>query len=221
MLKNILRQLFFLMANVVCCTVAQAAPPAGYAPLPETIQKISSNIGELRQRAHNIEVEVSQVEHRFDNLELIVNGLRNQMEDFAKVYKDQADVAKVTLESRIGNLEHTSTRVFSDLQLVKNHVNDFSGVISQYKQQLQVLEQNSKLQNQNIENLQTALKVLTEALRVGEDQEIAPNEYKVKAGDSLEKIAQTHGTTVKAIKELNDLTSDRIRINLKLKLPEK
>ena len=45
--------------------------------------------------------------------------------------------------------------------------------------------------------------------------------YHVKGGDSLGKIAKRHGTTVKAIRQLNGLTSDNIRVGQKLKLPAK
>lgn len=43
--------------------------------------------------------------------------------------------------------------------------------------------------------------------------------YTVKPGDMLEKIARANGTTVKAIKSLNNLRTDQIRVNQKLKLP--
>jgi LysM repeat protein len=43
--------------------------------------------------------------------------------------------------------------------------------------------------------------------------------YTVVAGDTLTSIAKAHGTTVSAIRELNQLTSDRILVNQKLKIP--
>lgn len=44
-------------------------------------------------------------------------------------------------------------------------------------------------------------------------------EYVVRSGDSLSKIAVKNGTTVKALREVNQLKSDMIRIGQKLKLP--
>ena len=43
--------------------------------------------------------------------------------------------------------------------------------------------------------------------------------YQVKAGDNLTKIAKAHGTTVKAIRSFNDLKTDRIVVNQKLRIP--
>ena len=45
--------------------------------------------------------------------------------------------------------------------------------------------------------------------------------YVVKSGDTLSGIATKHGTTVKAIKSLNNLKTDRIAVNQKLKIPVK
>lgn len=43
--------------------------------------------------------------------------------------------------------------------------------------------------------------------------------YAVKAGDTLGRIAKAHATTVAEIKSLNGLTTDRINVGQKLKLP--
>lgn len=46
------------------------------------------------------------------------------------------------------------------------------------------------------------------------------NNYKVKAGDTLNAIARNNRTTVAEIKKINKLDSDLIRINQILKLPK-
>jgi len=45
--------------------------------------------------------------------------------------------------------------------------------------------------------------------------------YTVKSGDSLTKIAKAHGTTVKAIEAENGMSSTRINVGQKLKIPAK
>lgn len=44
--------------------------------------------------------------------------------------------------------------------------------------------------------------------------------YVIKPGDTLTRIAKTHGTTVKALKAANSLENDRIVVGAKLKIPE-
>jgi LysM repeat protein len=43
--------------------------------------------------------------------------------------------------------------------------------------------------------------------------------YEVKSGDSLTKIAKDHGTTVNALRKANKLTTDKIKVGDKLKIP--
>jgi LysM repeat protein len=45
--------------------------------------------------------------------------------------------------------------------------------------------------------------------------------YTVKSGDNLTSIATQHGTTVKALRTANNLTTDKIRVGQKLKIPAK
>jgi len=45
--------------------------------------------------------------------------------------------------------------------------------------------------------------------------------YTVKSGDTLTKIAKAHGTTVKAIQAANGLTTTKISVGKKLKIPSK
>jgi LysM repeat protein len=43
--------------------------------------------------------------------------------------------------------------------------------------------------------------------------------YFVKSGDTLSHIAKTHNTTIKALKSVNELATDRIVVGEKLKIP--
>jgi LysM repeat protein len=45
--------------------------------------------------------------------------------------------------------------------------------------------------------------------------------YTVKSGDTLTKIAEEYGTTVKALRAENNLITDKIKVGDKLKIPEK
>jgi LysM repeat protein len=49
----------------------------------------------------------------------------------------------------------------------------------------------------------------------------AEQTYAVKSGDSLTKIAKEFATTVKAIRAANSLTTDKIKVGQKLKIPAK
>jgi len=50
---------------------------------------------------------------------------------------------------------------------------------------------------------------------------VSEETYTVKSGDTLTKIAKAHGTTVKAIEAANGLSTTRITVGKKLKIPAK
>ncbi len=53
------------------------------------------------------------------------------------------------------------------------------------------------------------------------DAGVGGESYTVKSGDTLTKIAKAHGTTVKAIESANNLTTTKIKVGQKLKIPAK
>jgi LysM repeat protein len=56
----------------------------------------------------------------------------------------------------------------------------------------------------------------------GEPAVAGPGEYIVKPGDTFSKIARANGTTIAALTEVNPgVTSSKLRVGQKLKLPEK
>jgi LysM repeat protein len=56
----------------------------------------------------------------------------------------------------------------------------------------------------------------------GEPAVAGPGEYIVKPGDTFSKIARANGTTIAALSEVNPgVTSSKLRVGEKLKLPEK
>lgn len=50
---------------------------------------------------------------------------------------------------------------------------------------------------------------------------VSAQDYTVKSGDTLTGIASRHATTVKALRSENNLTTDKIRVGQKLKIPVK
>jgi LysM repeat protein len=53
------------------------------------------------------------------------------------------------------------------------------------------------------------------------DAGVSGETYTVKSGDNLSKIAKAYGTTFKAIESLNNLTTTKIKVGQKLKIPAK
>lgn len=75
-----------------------------------------------------------------------------------------------------------------------------------------------------VDNLKSINNLTTDSLSIGQVLKVPSsasndNTYVVKSGDTLYAIANKYGTTVDAIKSLNNLSSDILSINQVLKIP--
>lgn len=195
------------------------------------IKEMRDSLDDIRHEVNNHESEIRIYDEKLKNLESIIDGVRDQLTESSQAHKEQLKGNSNLLDSKIVSMETTIKGLIADLRQFKTHANDASVALTQYKQKISDLEKVVEQQNQNIDHLQAALRSLMEAMTV---KESAPNRassattdpvalgmYRVKAGDSLEKIARLNQTTVSAIKDLNGLSHDRIVVGQVLKMPEK
>lgn len=166
---------------------------------------LSADSGWHQQMLFNHETELRQIDEKFMTLEVIVDGLRKQASEDGQERKHQIQIIAHGLEAKVIDLETIFQELKTEVLQLKNQLQSYDKVLTQ--------------QNQNISHLQLALKALMEVVQ-GSEKQTASEIYEVKAGDNLEKIAQAHGTTVKAIKQINNLKNDRIRVKQKLKLTD-
>jgi LysM repeat protein len=211
------RGMMLLIGPILCGPLRIEAAPDLSAPL----KQINATISALRNSSNNHEVEIREIQEKFASVEAIVDALRQQLTEYSKAQSEQRLTSNKTLEVKIGELELVTKNLMIDLQTIKNHMNDTTALLTQYMQQMQGFEKVSQIQNQNMENLQASVKALMELLQPSEEKDSAITIYQVKSGDTLEKIALAQKTSIKALKELNALTSDRIKVNQKLKIPSK
>jgi len=175
--------------------VCEAAPRNYQHPSEAAISNLQNEIA-------NHEAEIRMLTEKINNQEIIIESLGRQVREARQASKEAVRSAD----------ENESIRQ------LKKHAGDSAELLTHYKKKIEQLEGLVKVQNQNIEHLQTAMASLVDALQADVTQE--PRVYRVQSGDSLGVIAQKNKTTIKKLKELNGLKTDRIIIGQKLKLPE-
>lgn len=194
------------------------------------MQEMRDTIESFRHEISNQETEVRIFDEKLKNLDTIIESLRDQLNESNKSYKDQLKGNATSLESKILALEALTKSLVSDLKQFKTHANDSAAALGQYKQKITDLEKVIEQQNQNIDHLQAAMRALSDALMVkdtlstkstADKGDLPPGKYRVKNGDTLEKIARAHQTTVQVLKELNGMSSDKIVVGKVINVPEK
>lgn len=206
------RWLIAIFALVFLADGAWAARRPSYEENQSVVlREILDSVDDMRHEVKNHEAEIRMFEEKFKTQEDIIDALRQQVAEAVKAIKESLKSQSTALEMKLANQE-------------KSQVNDLGTILADYKRRIGELEKTIEIQNRNLENLQAAMKALTEVLQgksAGGSDKIAEGAiYRVKAGDTLEKIAKQNNTTIKKLKELNNLKNDQIIVGQKLQLVE-
>lgn len=202
------------------------------------LKQLRNGISDLRNEVRNHETEIRMFEERLHNQENSNENMRQQLSDDFQSQKDFARATNVnmqtkfdafenrlsSIEAQVENLSRTSDGVMNDLRQIKLQANDSVTVLGQYKQKLSELESLLSSQNQHITNLEAALQSIMELFQKDTTAQLSKGGntnkiYKVQSGDNLEKIAKANGISVQQLKEMNQLTNDRIIVGQSLKIP--
>ncbi len=171
---------------------------AGYADAD--LDELRLEIDDLKQALHVARVDFSLLEEKTRRQEWALSQQSKNTEVSA-------------LDKRISSLEKTLEKITSDLRTINTAVSQASG-------QLQEFHTHLSSQDERLNEVGKLKGTLASIAKAVSDRPTADGgkTYKVKAGDSLEKIAKTHQMSVKVLRELNHLTLDKILVGQELKV---
>lgn len=195
--------------------------PANEQPIARTIQSLSHTV-------QNQDQEIYSLKQKIQNQETVVESMHSEVSALIKAAKESQKSSGAQLDTKLKSMEKNLDKLVSDLKQFKKHANDSSTTISEIQKKLKEQQDVADIQAQQIKDLETALRSLASAMQT----KVAPSkaastsssstssgEYKVKSGDSLEKIAKDNGTTIEAIRKANNLQKDTIYPGQKLVIP--
>ena len=168
------------------------------------LDELRLELSDIKHELHSTRIEMNLLEEKIAKQERIKNTHQDAPAALSQIH---------VLEKKIDKFEKLLDKILADLRSV-------SGQANKALSKLQVLENTLAAQEQkydDIAKLKTTLSSLSQAIT---EQTLPTKSYRVKAGDSLEKIARAHHTTVEAIKQLNHLSQDKIVIGQELKLSD-
>lgn len=214
--------LLFLPALFVAGFFLEAAPHRYDDDLWVHIKEMRDSIDDLRREMHNQESEIRTMAEKALTQEDLVDHMQKELKETHQAQKEQLKNNNGSLEMKIGALESANKGFIADLKQIKGHSNETQELLKLYRDKINELEKNVHQLTRNLEMMQSAMNSLMDLVKTGAGLSVEGGQkiYRVKAGDTLEKIAKAHKTTIRALKELNGLTKDQITINQSLKIPE-
>ncbi len=221
-----------LSSVLICCAIfgsltAEEERPNSTTRSPYDAQATfrrglpKEQIVQLKHQVTALQTELEMLQERLNYQDGDLNHIRQEL--------DQVSHTSTQYVEQMANLEAATTTMEQDVANVCKDNEKCQKVLVQFQNQIRQIEKNTEIQGQNVRNLEKAVHALVELMqkndrnnyspRIGLNSSVTPPMHVVKEGDTLEKIARQHNTTIEAIKEANGLVNDRIIAGKKLKIP--
>jgi len=194
----------FLVVALTFATPLMADPT-----LQRTVQNMSYSIA-------NQDQELAHLKQKILNQETILDSMHSEVTQLIKAAKESQKSTGAQVDTKLKSMEKNIDKLLTDLKAFKKYSSESSTTFTEIQKKLAEQEEISTLQAKQIKELENALRNLANAIAPVKS---TPGEYRVKAGDSLDKIAKERNTTVEAIRRENNLAKDTIYPGQKLQIP--
>ncbi len=202
-----------LTALAIGCSPLKTSPHDEKHQLELTLHEVQTNLDDLRHHVSCFQTELQILDGRFRYYENTLTSLKAQDLQGAIDQISQLTQQLHSLEKKLGSYEKTQLAEEKNIEKLASHAQETSLALLQFKNRLHEIEQDTTALSRikdHLESLVERLNVQTGGFKI----------YKVSPGDSLEKIAKLHKTTVQKLKECNQLQQeDLIVIGQELKIP--
>ena len=206
----------FLSLLAASCSPLKSSPNDEKHQLELTLHEVQTNLDDLRHDINCFQTELQILDGRIKYYENTLSSLKHHDLEKQQAKIDQLIAQLQVLEKKWLSLENGQKEDLEQIQTLSAHANETTAALSQFRNRIGELEKDIFSQNRKFDEV-AKLKGHIETL--AESFQNNYKIYKVKAGDSLEKIARINQTSVEKIKELNELNQDLIVIGQELKVP--
>lgn len=185
-----------------------------------TLHEVQTNLDDLRHDLNCFKTDFQIIEGKIGNQENQIEGVKQKQTTQTLAMIDSLSDKIKALEAKIADAEKNQTAEISDLEKLSFHAKETNTSLSQYKEKLVELETKVITQGKRfdeVKKLKETLDAIASSLKIGNDGFYS---YKVKAGDSLDKIAKSNKITVEQLKRINNLDQDLIVIGQELRIPK-
>lgn len=205
-----------LLASFTSCSPLKSSPNDEKHQLELTLHEVQTNLDDLRHDINCFQTELQILDGRIKYYENTLSSLKQHDLEKQQARIDQITVQIQNLEKKWLSLEKNQSGELVELETLSSHANETTAALAQFKARIGELEDEIHSQNRRFEEV-AKLKGHIENLAKGFQGDFKL--YRVKPGDSLEKIARAHKTAVEKIKKLNGLDQDLIVVGQELKIP--
>ena len=204
----------------VSCTPIKSSSKDEKMQTELTLQEVRTDIDDLRHDLNCFKTDIQIVESKLQVQENQIDGFQQKQISQTLAKMNGISEKMSLLEDKIMTLENERKEILEDVDKLSFYAKETTASLTQYKNKISELENLAVLQKKHFEEMKRLKKALEEVVVSLQKDNEKIFFYKVKAGDSLERIAKVHKTTVDHLKKINGLQQDLIVIGQEIKIPK-
>lgn len=180
-------------------------------------REMRTEIGDLKHAMQTCRAEMQILQDRLSDQENIAKtSVRNKpnTEHLSQI---------AACERKLQVLEKTLDKLAAEMRGLNKHAEQTNVSLISFKEKMLDCQKELALHKQKLDGvsqLKTTLGQISQAISERPAAKTRSASYKVKPGDTLEKIAKNQGLPLPTLKRLNNLTQDRIIVGQELKLSD-
>lgn len=204
-MKNKQRAAIAGLALFAACSPLKSSPHDEKHQLELTLHEVQTNLDDLRHDVHCFRADLEILDGRIRGFENAVASLKKEDIERHAFRVEQLHASIQQLEKRMSASEQSNQLSSTQLQQLSLYAQEATAALSQYRDRIHEIEKELVSRQKKFDEL--AKKATSNRT------------YRVKPGDSLQKIAKLHKTTADKIKQLNSLDQDLIVVGQELQIP--
>lgn len=215
------KRFFFLLPSFLIlstsCTSINSSPKEEKHRMEMTLQRMKTDIEDLKHDLNTFEIEHHVFEGRLSDQDHTLATLKDQTFDSQEARLDHLFSEIEKLKGFLNSMRESNQKLMAELKKLHENASDTHVALSQYKNKIESIEKHLALQERQFEKIAELKGVIAELTSGQKGKRLKT--YTVRTGDSLEKIARIHKTTVEEIKRLNHLNNDLIIVGEEISVP--
>ena len=181
-----------------------------------TLHEVQTNVDDLRHDTNCFNTEIQLLGARIKCFENALAGLKAQEIEKQQSRIDQIAQQLLSIEKKWASFEKKQEASKEGLEGLSLHAKETTMALTQFKDRMTELESEILTQSRRLETLSKLRANIDSLVKTLKAEGRA---YKVRPGDSLEKIAKAHKIDVATLKEMNELKQDLLVVDQELKVP--
>jgi LysM repeat protein len=179
------------------------------------INELRLELADVKHALHSTKVELQLLEEKHRNQDAVITSFKSNQGQNKTLKPDALSLQLSNVERRLAQLEKGIEKTSADLKQLTVHATQTNASLTQYRDRIQSIEGRVE----EVVKLKSTLNSISQAIqKKSPTSEKTSETYRVKSGDSLDKIAKSHSTTAENLKKINGLDSDRITVGQEIKL---